>query len=330
LFATERRRSELIRDIRGNWFYKEPMELSEKLAGELRDVVSNPALFTPNDSIKMCGGFHADFAFEWSRDNAECVTLICFGCREAKTIAGGAEEYVDMTDEANGRLAALLRGVRRHRPASHPSTAPTPAHTPPPNTVCFVCGAAAYSFFRSKARAACGACHHRTRLVVGGASLPEVLRSTRPYPLEGNGLNVVLNPVEIDGHRGWASFFGGSFQVLEEVHPSRDYFDFAVQHVDPGPAILTAIHAARLSANADMKQLFAALKTLSPPHQINDLFDAMPWLPIGTEAAVAAHLPITSNEQAWKAAEARLAGEGTKSTPEDFRAYISRLVGLAR
>ena len=82
------------------------------------------------------------------------------------------------------------------------------------SATCFLCGQPAKTDFLTISRAACGPCHARTRLVDGGASLPQILRtSSRPHPLEGNGLNAVLNPVEIDGHRGWASFYGGSFQV---------------------------------------------------------------------------------------------------------------------
>ena len=221
------------------------------------------------------------------------------------------------------------------RTAAQTPQAQAPQPPPPPKpaagnvVACFVCGAEAKSFFRSQARAACGACHHRTRLVVGGASLPAILKTTRSSPLEGNGLNAVLNPVEIDGRRGWASFFGGSFQVLEEIRPSRDYFEFALQHLEPGPSILGAIRAAGLSAKADMKQLFAVLIGMEPAHDVSKSLAALPYLPLKAETAVAAFLPIMSNEQAWKAAEARMANDGAW-TPDDHRIFIARLVDVAR
>jgi hypothetical protein len=93
---------------------------------------------------------------------------------------------------------------------------------------CFVCGAP-NSYHLGRSRMACTACLARTRLVDGGALLSDVLRSEGGR-LEGSTLAFLLNPVEIDGHRGWTDFVAGGVGVHEEVHPSTDMFDFNVQH----------------------------------------------------------------------------------------------------
>jgi len=56
--------------------------------------------------------------------------------------------------------------------------------------------------------------------------------------LEGSGLNAVLNPVIVDGRRAWADFAGGGYALFEEIHPSRDHFDFVVQHIEPWRRVL--------------------------------------------------------------------------------------------
>jgi hypothetical protein len=48
-------------------------------------------------------------------------------------------------------------------------------------------------------------------------------------PLEGAGLNPVINPVVIEGRRAWMNFFMVP-TVWEEIFPSRDFFEYSVQH----------------------------------------------------------------------------------------------------
>lgn len=52
-------------------------------------------------------------------------------------------------------------------------------------------------------------------------------------PIEGNALNYLLNPVWIDGKKGWCEFVAGHRIVFEEIFPSRNYWEFVAQHCTP-------------------------------------------------------------------------------------------------
>src|SRR6185503_16409621 len=74
--------------------------------------------------------------------------------------------------------------------------------------------------------------HAMQSILPSGESVAAFLgrRRAASYPLEGSGLNLVVNPVTVDGRRGWNDFAGGGRGVLEEVFPARDYFEFFAQH----------------------------------------------------------------------------------------------------
>lgn len=48
--------------------------------------------------------------------------------------------------------------------------------------------------------------------------------------MEGSGLNAVINPVTINEIRGWLSFAGGGWWVIEEIFPSKSFAEFCIQH----------------------------------------------------------------------------------------------------
>ena len=75
---------------------------------------SSYASFTEN---KKCGGFHPDYALQWSDDERRYLTLICFGCDEFKLFGPEVAERYDMAPGVSAQLRTLL---------SHPS-APVPA-----------------------------------------------------------------------------------------------------------------------------------------------------------------------------------------------------------
>ena len=82
-----------------------------------------------------------------------------------------------------------------------------------------------------KPRLACSK-HSASKVLDNGELVSDFLqrRKTDDYPLEGSGLNYMINPVRIEGVRGWIDFGGGGCAVIEEVFPSRDYFEFYAQH----------------------------------------------------------------------------------------------------
>lgn len=104
-------------------------------------------------------------------------------------------------------------------------------------TVCFACeGPADLSLDRPGswlvARHACPA-HAQAAALPTGEGLAAFLgrRRTAEYPLEGSGLNWVINPARVEGHRAWLDFHFAWPAVYEEVFASTCYFDYLVQHV---------------------------------------------------------------------------------------------------
>ena len=91
-------------------------------------------------------------------------------------------------------------------------------------------------------RPACLGCKLDARLDFGGASLATVLRTEGPR-LEGSGLSYIVNSVQVNGHRGWVDFVAGGYAIFEEIHPSEDFFDFVMQHVEPWASMMRHLRA---------------------------------------------------------------------------------------
>ena len=76
--------------------------------------------------------------------------------------------------------------------------------------------------------------HKLQAILVSGENLHTFLdrRPDKTFPLEGSGLNYLINPVDVEGHRGWCDFHFETPAIYEEVFPSETYFDFYLQHVE--------------------------------------------------------------------------------------------------
>jgi hypothetical protein len=105
------------------------------------------------------------------------------------------------------------------------------------NTACFICEAKIrppleekpYKWF--KPRMACA--KHSAYAALESEELVEEFlgrHNSNDFPLEGSGLNYFINPVTINGIRGWNDFVAGGRGVIEEVFPSLNYFEFFAQH----------------------------------------------------------------------------------------------------
>ncbi len=67
--------------------------------------------------VKLCGGFHADYAVVWGAEGRRWVALFCLSCGEAAVFSPGGSLLADL-DGAEGRaLRAWLSDFRRQRPA---------------------------------------------------------------------------------------------------------------------------------------------------------------------------------------------------------------------
>ncbi len=177
----------------------------------------------------------------------------------------------------------------------------------------------------------CNTCKERARLASGNALLTTVMTSTRPYPLEGSGLNAIINPVSIDGHRGWCDFAAGGYAVFEELLRSSDYFDFVVQHVEPWAGMMRTVRAA---APADrVPERIVELLRRSPariPGTDNlSLLQQHSYYGRLTAAVLGANPLILTNEDAWRLIDLVRREEAAAASPA-LSGMIDRLIALAR
>jgi hypothetical protein len=99
----------------GELFYPQPLKLKNGDLEKLIAVLGDSGSFKARDLVpKPCGGFHADFAFEWTHENKASECLICFGCFEVMLIGPSFKLHCDIADQE--KLAAILRGYREQRP----------------------------------------------------------------------------------------------------------------------------------------------------------------------------------------------------------------------
>jgi hypothetical protein len=180
-----------------------------------------------------------------------------------------------------------------------------------PVDTCFVCTELLDRQGLESVRAAiaCGSCKGRARLISTNALLKDVLQSVRPYPLEGSGLAYFLNPLHIDGKRAWADFVAGGVALFEEVHSSRDYFDFLVQHVEPWCEILDTFSVFQDTDKSPYVAVVNWVQSQSPPDRkaFLDSLDSLEncWdLAMNAKWALERHGPIRTNADAWRVIDA--------------------------
>ncbi|GAB4581768.1 MAG: hypothetical protein Fur0022_45180 [Anaerolineales bacterium] len=76
--------------------------------------------------------------------------------------------------------------------------------------------------------------HRAFTLLPDGENLAVFLerRVDKTFPLEGSGLNYLINPVTVNGLRAWCDFHFETPAIYEEIFPSQTYFDFFIQHAE--------------------------------------------------------------------------------------------------
>jgi hypothetical protein len=103
-------------------FYREPLNLKTDDVAELRSLLGASGTYQSHIDGKECGGFHPDYAVEWSSEGKIYRCLICFGCSEARFDGPeGRSTFYDLRSEGHGRdqkmrLLELLRTYRKNRP----------------------------------------------------------------------------------------------------------------------------------------------------------------------------------------------------------------------
>jgi hypothetical protein len=97
-------------------FYREPLVLKDGDGEKLRQILGDPGTFEAFGGEKKCGGYHPDYAVEWSSRGHVYACLICFGCGEAKVYGRAGEEYFDIRVASRESLKAILGPYRKNRP----------------------------------------------------------------------------------------------------------------------------------------------------------------------------------------------------------------------
>jgi hypothetical protein len=102
--------------MHGFAFYRDPLVLKDGDGEKLRNILGDPGTFTPFEEEKKCGGYHPDYAVEWSSRGRVYICLICFGCGEAKVYGRGGEQHFDVREAPEESLKAILCPYRKNRP----------------------------------------------------------------------------------------------------------------------------------------------------------------------------------------------------------------------
>jgi hypothetical protein len=100
-------------------FYAEPITLSTEDRAMLSAILDDTDAFSgpPPGNLK-CGGYHPDFAVEWSKGDSKVFVGICFGCGESKIASGDTKLYLSLDDDVRKQLKKLLGDRWQNRPKS--------------------------------------------------------------------------------------------------------------------------------------------------------------------------------------------------------------------
>jgi hypothetical protein len=103
-------------EIDGWSFYEKPRELSPAVEYQLRKTLMDYTAFEPYGGPKFCGGFHPDFAVQWSDGDKKYSALVCLTCFEVNYILPNGETIFDFRAPAWKRFALVcLSTFEEHR-----------------------------------------------------------------------------------------------------------------------------------------------------------------------------------------------------------------------
>jgi len=120
-FQEESKSKQTIR-LLGFPFYREPLDLKDEDVKTLRNLLGSRNTYQAYGGEKECGGFHPDYAVEWSSKGKVYRCLICFGCSQARFEGPQGEIlFYDLQSDGSGRdrkmrLRDLLKAYRKNRP----------------------------------------------------------------------------------------------------------------------------------------------------------------------------------------------------------------------
>ncbi len=102
--------------LHGFPFYRETLDLKPGDGARLEALLSDRHTFAPYSGEKKCGGFHPDYAVEWSAGGQTYHALICFGCFEAKVYGPKRGSIYDVGADVQKQFKDLLTPYRKNRP----------------------------------------------------------------------------------------------------------------------------------------------------------------------------------------------------------------------
>lgn len=132
-FVENERLTKATVNVDGEWFYAATQPFPARDVAELQRLVAG-GLLQPWRGMKLCGGFHADYAIRFDSGGNVYHLLFCLGCHEARitrdpqdatarAAAVRSRITADLSEAQYKELQILLRKYRKERP-------PTPPRTP--------------------------------------------------------------------------------------------------------------------------------------------------------------------------------------------------------
>jgi hypothetical protein len=104
--------------LHGYPFYEEPLEVSAVDREKLVEILKTDDTFLAIQRLKLCGGFHPDYAVAWTVDGVEHSILLCFGCYDADFYKGDETFKYEIVGDSSNKspLDVLLSAYRKNRP----------------------------------------------------------------------------------------------------------------------------------------------------------------------------------------------------------------------
>jgi hypothetical protein len=114
LLAEELKTKETV-ELHGFPFYKQTLSISHEDQRLLATALSDTHGYRLNKkgTVKTCGGFHPDYAVNWTADGRDNCVLVCFGCCDLRVYGGEHEAIYSIR---NSRLENALQSYRQNRP----------------------------------------------------------------------------------------------------------------------------------------------------------------------------------------------------------------------
>lgn len=112
----EEKKNKSVRELHGQPFYEAPLDLSAEVAKQLRELLGHAATYEPFEGEKKCGGFHPDYAVEFTLGADRYLAQICFGCKEVKLFGPNVKTRHDLSKGPCEKLKKLLENYRKNRP----------------------------------------------------------------------------------------------------------------------------------------------------------------------------------------------------------------------